>query len=782
MKPKRNLAARVGGWSARHWKTAALGWIAFVILAFQLGGAVGTNTLQQSESGVGESGHADKVYAKSYAQEQGQMVLISGRSKSLDTESPEFRAAVDDVRSRVSNVRGVKQVEDPYAGANRNHLITHTTNAVMVPFAIPGEVTHPKVTDTSKAAEAAARAAAKDHPDLRVEPFGGATTEDAFNKIFNDDLGRATSTSLPLTLILLVLAFGTLVAAGLPVLLAVSAVLATMGLVGPVSQLAPVSDGVAHVILLIGLAVGVDYALFYLRRAREERQAGRSAAEAVDNAAATSGRAVLVSGVTVMIAMAGMYLGGVPDFASFATGTILVVAATMLASLTVLPALMSRLGTKVDRGRIPGLSHLLARAVRFGLWARIVGRVTRRPLLWGGLTTVLLVALAIPAFSMHTGTPDVDTLPSKYPVVQTFQRLQDAFPAENGTAAVVIEARDVTQPSVTAGIDRLRESVGDRADLFPDSRKAEVEISPDKKVATVSVGIAGDGQEQSSKHAVDVLRHEVIPATIGSVDGARASVNGMTAQELDFNETVKSHLPLVVGFVLAAAFVLLLVTFRSIVVPIKAIVLNLLSVGAAYGVMTLIFNQGVGKELLGFEHTGPRFHPLPRPRARRRGHEDRGRGPGRDQEHRRCRDRRRGRDGRRVRDLRDPLVHDVQADGRRARVRRAHRRDAHPGRPPARQHETARRAQLVAAQAPPLAAQDPPRRRGGPGDGLTTSPASSTEHRAAPASRRRAPLGVKSPAPARSRPNATEERQPDERERRTRRGTPRQVRLPPLAR
>jgi uncharacterized membrane protein YdfJ with MMPL/SSD domain len=189
--------------------------------------------------------------------------------------------------------------------------------------------------------------------------------------------------------------------------------------------------------------------------------------------------------------------------------------------------------------------------------------------------------------------------------VQTFERLQDAFPAENGTAAVVIEASDVTSPSVTKGIDELRASVGEQGDLFPDSRKTEVEISKDKSVATVWVGIAGDGQERASKDAVEALRDDVIPATIGKVDGTQASVNGMTAEELDFNDTLMSHLPLVVGFVIVAAFLLLLVTFRSIVVPIKAIILNLLSVGAAYGVMTLIFNKGVGKELLGFEHTGP---------------------------------------------------------------------------------------------------------------------------------------------------------------------------------
>jgi RND superfamily putative drug exporter len=603
MQPQRNLAARVGGWSARHWKTAVFGWLAFVFVAFHFGSGVTTDTLKQSEAGVGESGHADKVYGEAYKQEQGEMVLLS--SAKVKNTDPRFKAATADLRHRLDNVAGVTEIQDPYAAGQSKSLLSKTRNAAMLPYSIPGEIDDKKVEDSSKAAAAAVRAVAKDHPDLRVESFGGASTEEAFNKIFEDDMSKATTTSLPLTLALLLLAFGTLVAAGIPVLLALSGVMATFGLVGPVSQIAPVSDGITHVILLIGMAVGIDYALFYLRRAREERAAGRSNHDAVQIAAATSGRSVLVSGVTVMTAMGGMYLAGAPDFVSFATGTILVVAVSMIASLTVLPALMARLGDNVDRGRVPFLNRLKARMASFGLWSRVVDRVMHRPLLWGGVTTALLVALTIPAFTMQTGTPDTDTLPHKYPVVQTYERLKDAFPTENSSAGVVIEADDVTSPAVAAGIAELRKDVGARGGLFPDSRKADVEISPDKKVATLFVGIDGDGQDARSNEALDVLRDDVIPGALGSVDGATASVNGQTAMERDFNDTIKSHLPLVIAFVMSAAFLLLLFAFRSVVVPIKAIVLNLLSIGASYGAMSLVFNHGWGKSLLGFEQTGP---------------------------------------------------------------------------------------------------------------------------------------------------------------------------------
>jgi uncharacterized membrane protein YdfJ with MMPL/SSD domain len=602
LNPRRNVAARVGGWSARHWKTAVIGWLAFVILAFHFGGSVQTHTLKPADAGVGESGHADKVYGKAYAQNQGEMVLLT--SKNLKNDSPQFKAAVADLSQRLHHVKGVTKVEDPYGAAAKSLLSKHR-NAVMLPYTIPGKAEDQKVIDTSEAAAVAVTAAAKNHPGVRIESFGGVNTEKAFQKIFSDDMAKATTTSLPLTLILLLVAFGTLVAAGLPVLLALSGVLATMGLVGPVSQIAPVSDGIMEVILLIGMAVGVDYALFYLRRAREERAAGRSSHDAVLVAAATSGRSVLISGITVITAMAGMYLAGAPDFVSFATGTILVVTVSMIASLTVLPGLMSRLGDNVDRGRIPGLGRVKARFASFGLWPRVVDRVMRRPLLWGGLTTALLVALTIPAFSMNTGTPDTDTLPHKYPVVQTFERLKDAFPTENSSAPIVIEAHDVTGGAVSGGIAKLQKDVAAHPDLFPGSRKAEVEISRDKKVATLYVGIAGDGSGDRSNHALDELRGDVIPSTIGSVDGATVSVSGQTAMERDFNDTIKSHLPIVFAFVMLAAFLLLLFTFRSVVVPIKAIILNMLSIGASYGVMSLVFNHGWGKSLLGFEQTGP---------------------------------------------------------------------------------------------------------------------------------------------------------------------------------
>ena len=404
MQPSRNIAARAGRWSARHRKTAVFGWLLFIVVAFMAGQNLGTKTLTQEQSGVGESGQAAKIVKDSYPDRIDEAVLI--QSKTLKTGDPQYRAVVSDVTKRLQETKGVHSITSPYGEGKRLAPVSDDGHSTMIGFEINGATEDAVPMKIVDATVADTKAAQRAHPDFNVEQFGSGSSEDAFMKIFSDDLQKATSTSLPITLILLVLAFGTLVAAGIPLLLAITGVLGTMGVVAALSQLSPVEESISHVILLIGLAVGVDYALFYLRRVREERAAGRSKEAAIEAAAATSGRAVLVSGFTVMIAMAGMYFAGAPTFTSFATGTIVVVAVAMLGSLTVLPALLSMLGDRTEKGRIPGLARLRNRVARVGIWSRIVDRVLRRPLLSAVLATGLLVAMAIPAIGMDIGTPN----------------------------------------------------------------------------------------------------------------------------------------------------------------------------------------------------------------------------------------------------------------------------------------------------------------------------------------------------------------------------------------
>ena len=439
-------------------------------------------------------------------------------------------------------------------------------------------------------------------PSFRIEEAGDASISQATLEAGNAEMGKSAMLSLPLTLIILVFAFGALVTAGIPLLLALTSVGATLGLLGPLSHLAPVDASVMHVVLLIGMAVGVDYTLFYLKREREERAAGRDTDAAIEAAAATSGRAVLISGLTVMVAMAGMYLGGISNFASFATGTIMVVAVAVIGSLTVLPALLSKLGDRVDKGRVPLVSRIKRKVGEVGIWSRILDRVLRRPLLSAIVAAGVLIALAIPALGMQTSLGGSEDISRDIPEMQTYDRIQAAFPSEGSMEMVVIKADDVTAPAVVSAVDSLEGEAQQRPGLF--EGEPTIEVSDDQTVATVAFPTTGTGTDERANRAADALRDEMVPATVGQVDGVEAYTTGEASATGDFNDAMIGNLPYVFGFVLSAAFLLLLVTFRSIVIPIKAIVLNLLSVGAAYGLLVLVFQNEWAESLLGFESNG----------------------------------------------------------------------------------------------------------------------------------------------------------------------------------
>ena len=440
------------------------------------------------------------------------------------------------------------------------------------------------------------------NPGFEIGQFGDASASKQLSESFEEDFQRAEVTSLPITLVILLFAFGAVVAALVPLLLAATAVAAAIGLLGPLSQVWAVDEAAASVILLIGLAVGVDYSMFYLRREREERARGNAPDAALAAAAATSGRAVLVSGVTVIIAMSGMYLAGASTFTSFATGTILVVAMAVIGSLTVLPAVLSKLGDRVNKGRIPFLRRPEERAGREPrVWSAILTPVLRRPGIAAALATGLLLVLAIPVLNLKMAVPGIDSLPQDLGVIQTYNAIQEEFPGNQIPAEVVIERGDATKAEVRAAVGELEAAVADNELYEP---PVTVDKSPNGEVVVVDVPIAGDGTNETSYAALTELRQEIIPATLGGLSGAEANVTGFTAGSEDFNQLMSERVPIVFAFVFAMAFALLLITFRSIVIPIKAIVLNLLSVGAAYGIVTWIFQEGHLEGLLGFESTG----------------------------------------------------------------------------------------------------------------------------------------------------------------------------------
>jgi uncharacterized membrane protein YdfJ with MMPL/SSD domain len=591
-----NVAARMGRWSARHRKTAILGWIAFVAAAAAIGALLGTTQLDPEDNAVGESKRAQEMLeAGGFADVADESVLVT--SEAHRVTDPAFRAVLADVGRALSRREGVSDVQPP--------LVSEDGRAALVRFELADA--EGEALTLVKPVLGSLAAVQESHAGFRVEAFGDASVQRALDETIEADFTRAELTAVPVTLGILVAVFGALVAAGIPLLLGLSAVLAAISLLALPSRLFAMDEAANSVILLIGLAVSVDYSLFYLKREREERAAGHGDQAALAAAAATSGRAILISGLTVIAAVAGMFFGGSAIWTSIAIGTILVVAIAVAGSLTVLPATLGWLGDRVEKGRIPLLSRRRGSAGS-RVWGGIVDRVLRRPALSAALAAGLLAALAVPTVFMRTAESGADALPRSLAIVQTYERVQAAFPGGPLPAVVAIEAPDVAAPEVRAGIARLR------AEAVATGLMAEpitVRSSEDGRVALVSVPLAGRGTDEASATALAALRNDVIPTTVGTLAGVEVAVTGPTALSEDFKALLRERMPLAMGFVLVLAFGLLLVAFRSVVIAAKAVLLNLLSVGAAYGLLVTVFQWGWGERALGFESTGAIVSGLP---------------------------------------------------------------------------------------------------------------------------------------------------------------------------
>ena len=452
-------------------------------------------------------------------------------------------------------------------------------------------------------AQRAVAAVAARHPDLRIAEGGDASFGRAINSLLGQGFRKAEFTSVPITLVLLLLVFGALVAAGIPLLLAITSVMTALSLLTLISQWLPVGSSTSEVVLLIGMAVGVDYSLFYLRREREERARGAAPGEALRTAAATSGRAIVVSGLTVMIALAGLFLTGYDVFSGIAFGTIAVVGVAVLGSLTVVPALLAWLGPRADRGRVPFLGRRRTAARPSRVWAALVRRVVRRPVIWGSAAAIALLALAAPALGMRLGSPAID-LPASSPVLQTMDRIQHAFPQTPSPAEVVVTGHDLTGPGMRDAIAALRARAASAGPASPIHGPVAARPVAGGRALILGVPLAGNGGNSASSHALLALRNQILPATLGHVSGVRYAVTGNTAQSYDDTASLHSSTPVVFAFVIVLAFVLLLVAFRSVAIPLVSIGLNLLSVGAAYGLITLIFQDGRMQGLLGYTSFG----------------------------------------------------------------------------------------------------------------------------------------------------------------------------------
>ncbi|MFG3512301.1 MULTISPECIES: MMPL family transporter [Streptomyces] len=597
----RGIAARAGGWSARHRWTAVGIWVLFVVLAVGLGSAAGQVKVKDSDQLKGETHTAAKIIEDAGIEEPAsETVLVQAKDGKLKSTDAEFRAAVEAVITAVEGTGKVTEVTSPYD----TQTISKDGHSALVQFDVRGEsdTAGERIEPVLKAVEGVQ----KQHEALRIEEIGGASMMKTFDDAFGDDFKKAEYSAVPVALGILLIAFGALVAALLPVLLAVTAIMATTGLMGIVSHVMPMSDTASSVMLLVGLAVGVDYCLFYLRREREEREAGRDGDTALRIAAATSGRAIIVSGVTVCVAMAGMLFTGLAEFEAMGLASLMVVAVAMVGSVTVLPALLSLLGERVEKGRIPFLRRRARKGGNGGgesrFWSAVLKGVLARPLISVLVAAGALLAIAAPALGMKTQNLTLDQeFGDSLPIVQTYNRVNEAFPGGSDPAEVVVHAKDINAPEVKSALADFRErAISSGASRGP----VEIKLHDAQNIAFVYVPLVGGSDLDKAGASLDKLRDDVRPATLGRVDGVQAPITGQVAGSKDFNDQLAGAVVPVFAFVVVFAFALMLLSFRSLTIAITSIVLNLLSVGAAYGILVGVFQHGWGASLVGAEGVG----------------------------------------------------------------------------------------------------------------------------------------------------------------------------------
>jgi RND superfamily putative drug exporter len=424
------------------------------------------------------------------------------------------------------------------------------------------------------------------------------------NTVVNEEFGMILMIALLAGFIILLLAFGSVVAALVPLALALASIFAAVGAATVVSRFQPLNIYYYEMIVLLGLAVGIDYSLFVINRFRESREVGMPKLDAIRFASGTAGRAVFYAGVIVVVSVAGLLITMDPLFIGLGLGAMIVVFFSLIASLTLLPALLSLLGDNVNRLRIRGLGRPSRGG---GIWGFITDRVLRRPAIFATVTLVLLIALAVPLLSLHMGNTPIttDTIPEKLEGYRALELLEDHFGGLSEMSALVVavdpgEGGNVDTPEIRASVEILIE------DLEHDSSFVapfHTQVNQDGDLLLISVPVVDPDDEDKAEEAVKEMRDDFIPAAF-QTNGVDVLVGGGASYSVDARDNVKSTAPAVFAFVLGLAFVLLLVMFRSIVIPIKAIVLNLISVGAAYGVLILVFQEGVGDSLLNFKAVG----------------------------------------------------------------------------------------------------------------------------------------------------------------------------------
>jgi uncharacterized membrane protein YdfJ with MMPL/SSD domain len=579
--------------SARHpWRTIG-SWIVVTVLAVAtiatlLGGSL---TTEGSPTNNPQSERAEDAQLAAFPSDPSTAVtdIVVIRSESYTVDAPRFRQFVREFMAdeRISDFATTSYLDRSAAG-----LVSRDRHATIIPIALSDDDDTEALVDKVDALHGAGAFA--------VSVTGTETLDHDFNELSQEDLENGElKFGLPAALIILLLVFGAVVAGLVPLLMAIVAILVALGLTALLAQEFELSVFVVNMLTGMGLALGIDYSLFVVSRYREERGRGKAELAAIEASGATASRAVLFSGSVFVIAMFGMLLVPNSIMRSLAVGAILVGIVSVIAALTLLPAVLGLLGDRVNALRIPivGRRSLEASNPEGRFWGAIVRRVLHRPALSLALSVGVLLALALPILALDTGTTGVSALPDRFASKQGFVALERDFPGTTTDPVQIVVSKGSSEET-QAAVRRLRTTLAED----PRFGDGELEHSATADVTLLSVPIKGDASATQATDAVRELRSEIVPATFANTD-AEVLVGGTSSENIDYFDSVIGPAPFVIAFVLLLTFVLLTVVFRSIVVAGTAVALNLLSVGAAYGLLVLVFQKGVGADLLGFEQT-----------------------------------------------------------------------------------------------------------------------------------------------------------------------------------
>jgi len=568
-RPRRTLAL---------WGAAVL--VALALVATSLHGLTSNSNVIGSPDSTKAADAIARAFPGAAAAEKHDVIVVS--STRYRVRSPQFRAFLERNAAQLGATGKASDI--------REAAVSRDGHAVLVSLSIESD-------SAAKSIEALVEKA--NRSGFSVGITGYRTANYDFGRQSQKDLESGElAFGLPAALVVLVLVFGALVAGLVPVLMAILSIIVALGLVALISLEFSLSVFIVNMLTGMGLALGIDYSLFVVSRFREERTVGLSKDNAIARAGATASRAVLFSGSTFVVALIGMFIVPTSIMRSLALGAILVGIVSVVAALTLLPALLSLLGDRVNGLRVPILGRSLGRAdaVEGRFWRRIVEGVLRRPAFFLIVTVAAILAAASPIFAMHIGANGVATLPSSLPSKQGYVLLRREFPVQSPEPVNIVAVGG--GGSVRSDLARLeRRLAGDPrfgAGVAQSSRTADVSL--------LTVPIRGDAAGRSAVSAVRDLRARIVPGLFAG-SGAKVYVGGETAENVDYFDAVTNPTPYVLAFVLGLSFILLTIAFRSIVVALVSIVLNLLSVGAAYGLLTLVFLKGDGAGFFGFEHT-----------------------------------------------------------------------------------------------------------------------------------------------------------------------------------